>query len=98
MIGKDVVCIDDKRTADITIIPYWPVKDRIYTIRSVQNSLGGNGFGYLLEGINNPRIPAMLNGIEIGRFEPGFNSERFRLLDGTKLSITAEQENVIANN
>ena len=93
MQGKQVICIDASNRAPIEHIPNWVVKDKIYTIRAVQNSIDGNGFGFLLEEITNPRLS-----IIYGSFEPGFHCRRFSDLLGKPLEITLEKQVETINN
>lgn len=98
MKGKEVICIKDNRTVPIEIMPNWIVKDKIYTIRAIQASIDGNGWGLLLEEVGNPAISIKMGNSIIGKSEPGFNTVRFCTLDGKQLSISLEQEELIKNN
>jgi hypothetical protein len=93
MIGKSIICINDSHRPPVEHIPNWIVKDKIYTIRAVQNSLGGNGWGFLLNEIDNPRLKT-----QFGTFEPGFNTVRFADLQGNPLKISLEKQVEIINN
>jgi hypothetical protein len=93
MVGKQIICINSSNRAPIEHVPNWIVKDKIYTIRAVQHSLGGNGWGFLLEEISNPRLKT-----QFGTFEPGYNSIRFVDLLGKPLEISLEKQVETINN
>jgi hypothetical protein len=74
-VGDEVICINDTRPDKHQdyIIPNWPVKDNIYTIRAFQDN-EGIVVGILLEEIENPEVPIQL----IHRVqEPAFATWRF---------------------
>ena len=76
----DVICINDSfEQRFIEICPNRPVQDSIYSIRDIRKTRDGKT-GVLLNELENPPVSE-------GEFsfEPGFDIERFRRLDGSPL-------------
>jgi len=96
---REIICIDDSRpTQDVLdYFKEWVVKDKIYTLRKVQQNLNGE-WGVLLEEIVNDRVPIYMGNTYIGKAEVGYRLTRFRYLDGTDIAITATQEETVNNN
>lgn len=63
-----------------------PLQDGLYTIRELiyRNSEGNSGF--LLNEINNPKIPIKHPILGVTMIEPYWDIKRFRRLDGTSFS------------
>jgi hypothetical protein len=87
--GDTVVCIDDsfhERVFDI--IPYRPVKDRMYTVREIHYHNVNDKVGVLLNEIHNPPV---LSGVLKVKLEPTFNIIRFAPIDDMIKSVSLEQ-------
>ena len=97
--NREIICIDDSRpTQDVLeYFKEWVVKDKIYTIRKVQQNLSGV-WGVLLQEIVNDRVPIYMGDTYIGKAEVGYRLTRFRHLDGTEIAITATEEETVKNN
>ena len=87
--GDQVVCIDDTfHERAISIIPYRPAKDSIYTVREIQYHNINDKVGVLLNEIHNPPI---ISGVLKLRLEPTFNITRFAPLEKVLDSISIEE-------
>lgn len=99
MENREIICIDDSRPIQ-DIFDYfkeWVVKDKIYTIRKIQQNLSGV-WGVLLQEIVNEKVPIYLGDTYIGKAEVGYRLSRFRYLDGTEIAVTMTQEETVKNN
>lgn len=99
MENREIICIDDSRPMQ-DIFDYfkeWVVKDKIYTIRKIQQNLSGV-WGVLLQEIVNEKVPIYLGDTYIGKAEVGYRLSRFRYLDGTEIAVTMTQEETVKNN
>lgn len=77
----DIVCINDIFSQEfLNICLNIPKKDSMYTIREIRKTIDGKT-GILLNELHNTPVRS-------GEytFEPGFDMERFRKIDGSKLS------------
>lgn len=75
-VGQDVVCIDDKFSAEQeALIPNRPVEGSIYTVRDVFTTRMGRAI-HLAE----LRNPPLNHPSGLGQFEPSFSVERFQPL------------------
>jgi hypothetical protein len=87
-VSDTIVCINDSKPADFIMKDYkqWVVKGEHYTIRRIESFYSKKRV--LLNEISNP----VFNAPELGGgVEPGFNLERFRLVDPiTKMEISEE--------
>lgn len=99
MENREIICIDDSRPIQ-DIFEYfkeWVVKDKIYTIRKIQQNLSGV-WGVLLQEIVNEKVPIYLGDTYIGKAEVGYRLSRFRYLDGSEIAVTMTQEETVKNN
>jgi len=73
-VGSLVELIDDNWSTGAGIAKYRPVKNKVYTVRAIEE-FGDEGMGILLEEIINPLFP-YADGVD----EPHFKPSRFREL------------------
>lgn len=100
MKNKEIICIDDSKPINPDITSHfkqWIVKNKIYTIRKIQQNFEGS-WGLLLEEVVNPSYEVKLRGQVLGTAEPGFNLNRFRYLDDTPVLATVEVSELVKNN
>lgn len=90
----DVICVDGKFSEDAKVFytkhgVVWPEQEKMYTIRDVIKNTNGDT-GLLLEELVNPKVPILHPILGSVQYEPNWNVERFRTLQGetiTKESI-----------
>lgn len=87
--GQKVICVDDSMPPLEVFqhFDYWIQKDRVYVIRGTRMWYGK--LSLLLEGLNNP---LMYNPEILGKCEPGYSAERFRLLNPQDDLVKVEEE------
>lgn len=77
-VGQRVVCVDDAPRKRFPILPGWPTKGQVYTVRGTRMLL--SGVGVYLEEIHNE--PMILGGHLV---EPSFWHGRFRPVRETNI-------------